>query len=44
VQELYIDFVKKDCNIGVITHASVGRTAYDVMQIVRVLLDKQYSA
>jgi hypothetical protein len=44
VQELYIDCVKKDWNTGVITHASIGRTAYDVMQIVRVLLNKQYSA
>jgi hypothetical protein len=44
VQELYIDCVKKDWNTGVITHASMGRTAYDVMQIVRVLLNKQYSA
>jgi hypothetical protein len=44
VQELYIDCVKKDWNTGIITHASIGRTAYDVMQIVRVLLNKQYSA
>lgn len=44
MQELYIDCVKNDCHTGVITHLGIGRTAYDVMQLVRVLLNKLHSA
>lgn len=40
MRELYIDRVKNDWNTGVITHLDIGRTAYNVMQIVRVLLNK----
>ncbi len=44
MQELYIDCVKNDWNTGAITHLGIGRTAYDVMQIVRVLLNKMHGA
>ena len=44
VQELYIDCVKNHWNTDVITHLDIGRTAYNVMQIVRVLLNKLHSA
>ena len=44
MQELYIECVKNDWNTSVITHLGIGRTAYDVLQIVRVLLNKLHSA